>query len=92
MEWTLTNILDPWADRHPDEAQAVREALDLIAADPFALVLRPYMGHDAPGEVYVYSLPDDHVDIAFCMIEGRPGVLGLWQVIDWHDGFGPEAG
>jgi len=87
-EWvagTLLFMRDPWVEQHPDHADAVQAALDLIAADPYALELRPYVAHDADGEAYVYAVPGTAVEIVFCLLRPMPRRLGLYQILDWDD-------
>ena len=82
---TLLFIRDPWFERHPHHADAVQAALDLIAADPYALELRRYLGHDAEGEAYVYAVSGTAVDVVFCLLRPMPGWLGLYSIVDWDD-------
>jgi hypothetical protein len=84
LPWTLP-IRDLFVDRHPHHDAAVQAALDLIARDPHGLELRRYRGHDAGGEAYVYPVPDTGAEIVFCLIDGVPGQLGLFQILDWED-------
>jgi hypothetical protein len=60
-------------------------ALALVARDPYALVLRRYLGHDATGEAYVYAVPGTNIEIVFVLIRQAPGKLGLFQILDWED-------
>jgi hypothetical protein len=85
VEGTLLFIRDPWIEAHPHHAEAVQAALDLIASDPYAIALRPYLGHDATGEAYAYAVPGTSVDIVFCLIRPMPGRLGLYAISDWNE-------
>lgn len=89
LPWTLP-IRDLFVDRHPHHGENIHAALDLIAGDPYGLELRRYRGHDAGGEAYVYTVPDTSVEIVFCLIDGSPGQLGLFQILDWDDFPGVE--
>lgn len=85
FEGTLMGVLGPFLDVHPHHQEAVGTALALIARDPHALELRPYYGHDAKGEAYVYEVPGTSIQIVFVLIRQAPGKLGLFQILDWED-------
>jgi hypothetical protein len=76
---------DPFLEARPNHREAVDSALALIARDPYALELRAYLGHDAPGEAYVYGVPGTNIEIVFVLIRRAPGRLGLFQILDWDD-------
>ncbi len=87
-EWVAGALLlvrDPWLAEHPAGAAAVQAALEWIAADPYALELRSYLGHDAPGEAYAYAVPGTSIEVVFCLVRPMPGWLGLYDIIDWDD-------
>jgi hypothetical protein len=85
FEGSLLGIRDPFLDAHPHHREAVDTALALIARDPYALVLRRYLGDDATGEAYVYAVPGTNIEIVFVLIRQAPGKLGLFQILDWED-------
>lgn len=85
VEGTLLFIRDPWLAVHPQHADVVQQALARIAADPYALTVRRFLGHGADGEAYAYAVPGTAIEIVFCLLRPMPGRLGLYQILDWDD-------
>jgi hypothetical protein len=82
---TVESIVGPFLAAHPEHRTPVRQALDLIAADPYAVPLRPYRGHDAPHATYVHAIARTRVEIVFTILRDTPPRLALFQVLDWED-------
>lgn len=85
VEDTLASIQGPFVAAHPQHRTPVRQALEMIADDPYALPLRPYNGHDAPAATYVYRIPRTRVELVFSILKGEPPNLALYQLLDWED-------
>jgi hypothetical protein len=85
LEDTLDSIHAPFIAAHPQHRTPVRQALERIADDPYAVELRPYNGLDAPAATYVYRVPRTRVELVFSIFKGPPPHLALYQLLDWED-------
>jgi hypothetical protein len=74
VPWSLKEFAEPYYTTHPERAASVKAALNLIAADPYALQVREYMGHDESGRLYAYAL-NEQIDIVFGVIENKPWLV-----------------
>lgn len=83
VPWSIQEVAEPFYKSHPKRAGSVRAALELIAADPYALQVREYMGHDEPGKLYEYAI-NEYLSIVFGAIADKSWLI-LRAILDYRD-------